>query len=233
MKNLGIFIPFFSLMFFSACSSQPIHGPDKQFAGGLSGAVTGAGAGAVTGFHLGAGTGPGALAGAGIGAVAGGIQGAVEDSLEEELLKTSAGLRKEREVVVAHEILQDHYRRRLELHPTRDIYPAEYFFEADQVKVRPGAHTLISEIAKLNKERFPWSRLVIAVYVKSDDVKSEYAQHLAERRARELGNLFISSGIEARRISTRAVIVPAPVLIDPLDRPDRYNQAVELIPVDR
>ena len=231
MKTLGYVI--LSLIIFNACSTEPVSGPDKQFAGTLSGAISGAGAGAVTGFHLGAGTGPGAFAGAGIGAVAGGIQGAVEDSLEENLLKTSAGLSREREVVVAHEILQDHYRRRMELHPTRDIYPAEYFFEADQIKVRPGAGTLITEIAKLNKDRFPWSRLVIAVYVKSDDKKSEYAQYLAEGRARTLGDLFVSAGIDARRISTRSVIVPAPVLIDPLDRPDRYNQAVELIPIDR
>lgn len=217
----------------ASCSRAPRPGPDKQGAGMLAGAAVGAGAGAVTGFQLSAATGPGAAVGAGVGAVAGGLKGLVQDQVEEDMLKTSAELREQREIAAAQEILQDHYRRRMELHPTRDIYPAELFFDADQVHLKCSAHPLVREIAKLNRARYPWSRLVIATYTKSSDENSMYARHLAERRARELGDQFISAGIEPRRIETRSVIVSAPVLIDPADRPDRYNEAIELIPVDR
>ncbi|MGI6525567.1 MAG: hypothetical protein ACOX2O_09815 [Bdellovibrionota bacterium] len=233
LKNCFYYSACLALFSCTACSSKPQHGPDKQFGGTLAGAASGAGTGAITGFHLGAGSGPGALAGAGLGAVAGGVHGAVRDSVEESLLKTSAELQKEREIAIAHETLQDHYRRRMELHPARDIYPAEYFFDADQIKVRCSAKALIREIAALNKKRYPWSRLIVAMYIKADNENSEYAQHLVEGRARALGDALVRAGLEPRRIETRAVIVPAPILIDPLDAPDRYNQAVELIPVDR
>jgi len=39
--------------------------------------------------------------------------------------------------------------------------------------------------------------------------------------------------VEPRRLETRAVVVDAPVLIDPNDNPTRYNQAIEIIPVDK
>jgi len=234
LKNFRVILGVSCLtLFFTACSSEPVEGPDKQFGGMLSGAASGAGAGAITGFELGAGTGPGAAVGAGIGAVAGGIHGMVQDSLEASLLKTSAGLSYERQVAIVHEILQDHYRRRVELHPTRDIYPADYFFEADEVKVRCGSKMLVEEIAKMNKKRFPWSRFVIAVYIKTQDEKSSYAQHLAEQRVRALGDAFVRAGIEPRRIQTRAVLMEAPILLDPYDSPARYNQAVEIIPIDK
>ncbi len=221
------------LLVLSGCAAEPVRGPDKQFAGTLSGAMTGAGAGAVTGFQLGAGTGPGAAVGAGLGAVAGGIQGLVQDQLEEQSIETAEGLTAARETARAHEILEDHFKRRMELHPTRDIFPAELFFGADNAELLCSAKPLVRELAKLNKERFPWSRLVIAAYVKAADDNSDFARYLAERRARVLGNAFIGAGIEPRRIKTRAVIMNEPILIDPADRSDRYNQAVELIHLDR
>lgn len=216
----------------SACSTEPVPGPDKQYGEGMMGAVSGAGAGAVTGFQLSSATGPGAAVGAGLGAIAGGISGALKDAEEEDLLATAAHLKHEREIAVAHELLQDHYRRRMELHPSRDIFPAEYFFDSDGVTLKCSAKPLVRELVALNKRRFPWSRLVIATYVKANDPKSEYAQHLAERRARELGDQFVKAGIEPRRIETRAVVMSEPLVLDPLDIPDRYSQAVELIPVD-
>lgn len=229
--NYKTLIALSSLMLVSCVG--PVHGPDKQFEGELQGAVTGAGAGAVTGFQVGAGTGPGALVGAGVGAVAGGIQGFGKDQLEEDLLALSANTREEREIAVAHEILQDHYKRRMELHPTRDIYPADLFFLGDEVRLCPSGKLLVKEIAKMNKMRAPWSRLVVAVYTKATDEESEFAQHLVERRSREISDLLVQGGLEPRRIETRGVIMTEPILIDPNDNPARYNQAVELIPLDR
>jgi outer membrane protein OmpA-like peptidoglycan-associated protein len=213
------------------CAPQP--GPDKQGAGLFSGAATGAGAGAVTGFQMGAGTGPGALVGAGVGAAAGAMQGFVKDQLEEDMLSLAAGTQKEREVAVAHEILVDHYRRRMELHPTRDIYPADLFFCGDSVRLRGSAEAVVREIARLNRSRYSWSRLVVAMYVKSKEVDSAFAQRLAQRRARAFGDELVRAGIDPRRIEARGVVVDAPVLLDPADDPDRYSQAVELIPADR
>jgi outer membrane protein OmpA-like peptidoglycan-associated protein len=216
----------------------PRPGPDRQAEGSLEGAVAGAGAGAVTGFQIGSGTGPGALVGAGLGAVAGGIQGAMQDSFDEQLLKLSAQARAERERVYAQEILEDQFKRRLQLHPTRDIYPADLFFRGDETSLRPTARALVRELARLNKDRASWSRLVVASYVKSASPDptsqgSEFAQRLAERRAREIVDELVRSGIEPRRLQTRSILTNAPLVIDPLDRPERFNQAVELIALDR
>ena len=233
------------VVFCAACAG-PTPGPDKQFSGGLQGAVVGAGTGAVTGFQVGAGTGPGAAVGAGIGAVAGGIQGFAKDSVEEQMLAMARATQSERERAVVHEILSDQWRRRTELHPTREIYPADLFFYGDETKLRPASVPLVLEIARLSKTRLPWSRLVIASYVKStpaakkedqgvegDTKEQTYARHLSLRRAEELGNYFVRAGIEPRRVETRAVIVGNPILVDPNDSPGRYNQAIEIIPLDR
>jgi hypothetical protein len=221
-----------ALLMLTACAG-PVHGPDKQFSGELHGAVVGAGAGAVTGFQYGAGSGPGALVGAGLGAVAGGIQGFADDEAEENLLKLAADTQREREVAYAHEILSEHYKRRLELHPTRDIYPADLFFYGDEVKLKQGAEILIQEIARLNKNRLPWSRMAVTVYSRASNENSEYAHYLTERRSQEISNWFARVGLNPRRLESRGVIVTAPVLIDPDDTPERYNQAIELIPLDR
>jgi outer membrane protein OmpA-like peptidoglycan-associated protein len=208
-------------------------GPDKQFAGALEGAALGAGSGAITGFHVAAASGPGAAIGAGFGAVVGGIQGLVADQEEEAMLALAAERRGERSRAQVHETLSEHYQRRLELHPTRDIYPADLFFDGDEVDLKPGAVALIDEMARLNKRRLPWSRLVVAAYAKSSSPDSEFARHLTERRSRAIGDQLIRGGIEPRRIVTRAVVIDEPVLIDPHDKVSRYNQAIEIIPADR
>lgn len=219
-------------MLFQGCA-PPTVGPDKQFLGTIEGAATGAGSGAVTGFQIGSGTGPGALVGAGIGAVAGGVEGLLQDKLEEDLLYLSAETKKEREVAVAHQILSEQIQRRLELHPTREIYPADLFFESDSTKLSPQGIILARELYALNKRRFPWSRLVIASYIESNDEGSPYAKFLARKRARALGDAFVRLGLEARRVIGRPVVMAGPVLLDPHDRPDRYSQAIELINADR
>lgn len=221
------------VLFLVGCYPKPSPGPDKQGGSMWTGAALGAGTGAIAGFHLTSLSGPGALVGAGFGAVAGGIHGFVHDLQDEALLVVSRDLAKQKEIAKAHEILAEHFRRRVELHPTRDIFPADLFFDSDQVSIKKDARVLVEELAWLNKTRYPWSRLVIASYVKSRDAKSDYASFLARRRARELGNYLVRAGIEARRITTRSIIVPDVVLLDPADRADRYAQAIELIPIDR
>lgn len=221
-----------TVVLFQGCA-PPTKGPDKQFLGTLEGAATGAGSGAVTGFQIGSGTGPGALVGAGIGAVAGGVEGLLQDKLEEDLLYLSAETKKEREVAVAHQILSEQIQRRLELHPTREIYPADLFFSSDSTKLSPQGIILARELYALNKRRYPWSRLVIASYIEAKDEGSPYAKFLASKRARALGDAFVRLGLEARRIVGRPVVMAGPVLLDPHDRPDRYSQAIELINADK
>lgn len=215
----------------SACTPAP--GPDKQGGGTLAGAAVGAGAGAVTGFQVAAGSGPGALVGAGLGAIAGGVQGAISDEIETEDVAVARSIAREREQAYAQMVLAQHYERRRDLFPTRDIFPADVFFDGDGVAVRPGAAEVVRQLAQMNRDRLSWSRLVVAAYVKSKDPESTYARHLAEERAKAIANLLVRDGIEARRVMARAVIISEPLVIDPDDDIQRYNQAIELIPLDR
>jgi outer membrane protein OmpA-like peptidoglycan-associated protein len=216
-----------------ACSSQPVAGPDKMFAGEGIGALEGAGAGAVTGAQVSAGAGPGAAVGAGLGAVLGAIHGLAKDQSEEAQLRTAARLKEEKSRALAQEILSEQYKRRMELHPTREIFPADLFFNGDSASMCPSGVNVVRELARMNAMRLPYSRLVVAVYAKSAGPESSYAQHLTERRSREFVNQLVRAGVQPRRLETRAVVMNAPILIDPLDDPTRYNQAIEIIPIDR
>jgi outer membrane protein OmpA-like peptidoglycan-associated protein len=208
-------------------------GPDKHSAGAISGAMIGAGSGAVTGFQLGSLTGPGAIVGAGFGAVSGGMQGIAQDFAEQELHELNEATEQVSQRAYAQEILAEHYQRRMELHPARDIYPADMFFYADGARVKANAVPILRELAILNRDRLPWSRLVVASYIRTRDEDSEYALNLASDRARAIGDFFVRYGIEPRRIEARALFIEAPLVLDPYDDPLRYNQAIEFITIDR
>lgn len=208
-------------------------GPDKQFESSLIGAASGAGSGMVTGFQLGGPLGPGAAIGMGLGAVAGGIEGFARDQIEDDLLDLQAKTRRERERAIAQDIISENYRRRLELHPTKEIYPADVFFTGDEAKLSMQGRMVLKELARLNSFRLPWSRMVVASYVRSNDKENTFAHYLAERRALAIGNYLVHQGFEPRRIVARAVLMDGALLIDPHDAPERYNQAIEIIPLDR
>lgn len=218
--------------FFTGCAG-PTPGPDKQFAGALEGAASSAGAGAVYGIQVGAGNPAGALVGAGIGAVAGSISGFGQDQAEENLLALNEATRRQREKSIAQQIIAENYKRRLEMHPTRDIYPADLFFSSDDVRLSQLGMIIMRELADLNQNRLPWSRFVVAAYVRSNDKDSAFAHYLAEQRAMQIGDFLVRSGFDPRRIVARAVVIDSPVLLDPHDTPERYNQAIEFIPADR
>ncbi len=213
-------------------SPAPYPGPDKQASGTIYGAMLGAGAGAVYGAQVSAGAGPGAVVGAGFGAVYGLAAGLGIDALEEDQLRREQELVDARERSWVQSILAEHYERRLELHPNRDIFPADLFFTGDEVRLRADSRVLVREIAKMQKQRLPWSRLVIASYVTARDQNSDYAEFLNRSRADEIATEFVRAGIEPRRIKTRALTIPEPILIDPHDSPQRYRQAIEIIAVD-
>jgi outer membrane protein OmpA-like peptidoglycan-associated protein len=227
-----ILIITFLIINFIGCTA-PKKGPDRQGEGLLTGAVYGAGMGAVTGAQLASATGPGALVGAGFGAIAGSLTGIAQDNLEDELIKLAEETRQEREAAFAHEVLADHYQRRGELHPTRDIFPADLFFKGDDTKLRPTAMPLVRELVRIHADKLGWSRLAVASYVQSTSPdKSLYGKQLSEKRAITLGNAFVRAGMEPRRIEARGVMTSAPILIDPLDDPNRYSAAIELILLD-
>lgn len=216
----------------SACT-QYSPGPDKTVAGAMQGAASGAISGAVLGAETTGIAGPAAAwTGAGFGAISGAVKGAFQDANEEERRELQAAISRERQTSYVHARLAEQYERRLELHPTRDIYPADWFFSGDEVKLRPSGKALVREIAKMNKDRLPYSRLAIAVYTKSKDENSEYAQFLSKDRAAAITNFLIRNGIEAKRLEARAVILNEPLLLDRFDDPERYNQAVEIIALD-
>lgn len=154
--RLSVFL--FCLLMFASCSPfsvDPIPGPDKQSVGTFTGAAIGAGTGAVYGAQIGAGTGPGAWVGAAMGAVYGMFTGLGMDLLEEDEIRREAEAQRLREVAWVQEMLQEHYARRLELHPTRDIYPADWFFDADSSQLKPSAVILARELGSLTQQRMP------------------------------------------------------------------------------
>lgn len=186
------------------------------------------------GFQMSAATGPGAAIGAGFGAAAGMIHGVVKDQFEETQIETEAKLREATRRTEAQQALAAHYRRRMALHPGRDIYPADLFFSGDSAKMCPQGVGMIQEIARLNEYRLPYSRLIVAAYAKSKgDAETSYVQYMTDKRSREVVNQLIQAGVEPRRLETRSVIIDAPLVIDPKDDPTRYNQAIEIIPIDR
>lgn len=214
--------------------SKYAPGPDKQGAGIGPGLALGAVSGGVIGMHYAGAAGPGAAwAGAGIGAISGAIKGAMQDASEEERKALADAISRERETSFVHARLSEHYDRRMEIHPTRDIYPADWFFSGDKVKLNPAGRAIVREIAKLNRDRMPYSRLGIVVYVKSKDETSEYAQYLSKERAAAISDFLIRNGIEPKRLEPRAQLVSEPLLLDRHDDPERYNQAIEIILLDR
>lgn len=213
-------------------SNDPKPGPDKQSIGTWYGAALGATGGAATGANLGVGTGPGALAGAGFGAIFGMLHGLGVDNLEEEQISRQEEAVRLKELSWAHEVLASQYQRRLELHPSREIYPADLFFADDEVSLRDGADTLLGVLARLTRERKPWAKIVIASYVKGHEEYEDFAVKMARKRADEIATEFVRSGVEPRRIGTKASALRDPILVDPADSPGRYNQAIEIILLD-
>jgi outer membrane protein OmpA-like peptidoglycan-associated protein len=225
--------PLFLLILTSCVSKKP--GPDQQFKGTATGAALGAGRGAVVGAQLSSGSGPGALVGAGFGAVLGGARGLVFDITEAELLKIGQELSEQERVSLAHTLLKEHLERRSRLFPTRDIFPADVFFDADEVKLSRSGQALVEEMALLQKPRLPWSRLVVVSYVKSnaETVQEQlYARHLGGKRSQAIVNGLVRHGVEPRRLVARTVLLPEPVAVDPADSPFRYYQALELFMED-
>lgn len=229
-----LFVLVFSVSAFGCTpfTKKPRPGPDKQSVGTLSGAAMGAGAGAIIGTEVTAATGPGAVIGAGFGGIFGMLSGLGVDLIEEDQLRREDEKRRLYEIAWAQEMLSEHYARRLELHPNRDIFPADWFFEGDSTKLRPGADLLVYAIADMTRRRMPWSRMLVAAYSTSTDPASTYAKYVTEKRAEAIALRFIDSGVEPRRVLTQAVTLPDPVLIDPDDSAGRYRQAIEFIPID-
>lgn len=225
----------FVLLICNGClpfSNNPKPGPDKQSVGMWYGAATGAGAGAATGVEYAGGTFPGAAIGAGLGAIFGMASGLGIDALEEDELRREAEANYLRDVLWAQDVMAEHYRRRLELHPNRDIFPADLFFEDDHVEVKRSAQVLLKGIADLADKQRPWSRILVASYVKAQDPDSVYAKYLASRRAESIAREMVRAGIEPRRIFTAPTPVKEAVLLDPSDYRDRYDQAIEIILLD-
>ena len=169
-------------------STEPKPGPDKQAVGTMAGAAVGAGSGAAIGANIGRSTGPGAWVGAGFGALFGMLSGLGIDLLEEDQLRRFDETERAKEQLWAQEMLAEHYARRLELHPNRDIFPADWFFDADSSQLKPEAVILSRELGELTRQRMPWSRIVVAVYVTSQDPESAYAQYVTKQRAQEIVN---------------------------------------------
>jgi outer membrane protein OmpA-like peptidoglycan-associated protein len=213
-------------------SSEPIPGPDKQASGTMLGTALGATSGAVIGKQF-AEMAEGAWIGAAFGAVHGLLSGLGIDLLEEEELRLLEETDELRKKAWAEYMLSQHYARRLELHPNRDIFPADWFFVGDSAKLTAPAEVLVREIGVLTGKRAPSSRIVVSAYVTSKDKESVYAKYLSEKRAEAIANGMVRAGVEPRRLLAQGAILSEPVLVDPRDRPNRYLQAIEITAIDQ
>ena len=236
---MKLFIKFISiqliLFFIVGClpiSNNPISGPDKQDAGMFLGAALGAGSGAITGAQLSAAAGPGALVGAGLGAAFGLFSGLGVDLLEEEELKALDEITYLSGRAWAQETLAEYYKRRSTLHPNREIFPANFFFGGDSVVLDVHSDLLLSEYARLSKNRKPWSRILIASYITTSDPDSMYSNYLAGKRAENIANSLVRCGIEPRRVVTKVVPVVEPVIELPNDPASSFSQAIEFVFLD-
>lgn len=234
-KNIHISL-IISLLAFASCTpffEHPVPGPDKSALGLATGAALGTGAGAAAAHHLTHAAGPeGALIGLGFGSIYGLVSGFSHDLIEENQLYRLDQQQVLRDMIWAQDLLSQHYQRRIELHPSRDIFPADWFFDGDSSDLKPQAEVLVNQIASLTQQRMPWSRIVIASYSTSVDPESTYSKYINRRRAAKIARGFVVSGVEPRRIFTKSITMPDPVLVDPHDDPARYKQAIEIIPLD-
>lgn len=223
------------ILLFSSCApftSDPVPGPDKQAVGTYGGAALGAVAGGAIEKQIYGSITDGSFIGAALGGIYGLFSGLGVDLLEEDQLRRSVELQRAKEMIWAQRALSEHYARRLELHPTRDIFPADWFFQGDQSELCAEGKILAQEIGRLSQQRTPWSRLVITAYVTSSHEDSNYAQFLTKRRAEEIATQFVKVGVEPRRVLTETMILSQPILVDPEDHPDRYRQAIEIVVID-
>lgn len=233
--RISFLIPLLLILSQSGCTFftlDPVPGPDKQAVGTYGGAVVGAVSGGVIEKQITGSITEGAWMGAAFGAIYGLFSGLGVDLLEEDQIRRFQELQRARELAWVQEVLAEHYARRLELHPNRDIFPADWFFESDHSDLRPESMVLAREIALLAQKRAPWSRLIVVAYVSTPNPDSTYAQYLSKKRAEEIAVQFVQAGVEPRRVMTEALLLAQPVLVDPDDHPDRYRQAIEIIAID-
>lgn len=229
---LPLITAFLACCSFFGCSSgrPPDPGPDQQARGILSGAAVGAGSGAVFGAQVTAGAGPGAVVGAGLGAVFGAIQGAAGDLLEDEEIAQLREVERLKIQLWVQEVLAEQYERRLRVHPGRDIYPAELFFDGDSKTLSCRNKLLTREIGRRLSGSMPWSRILVSSYMTSSEPNSSFAKRISDDRAQEIALQLVKSGIEPRRILTRGVVLSQPLVEDGVRPP--YRQAIEFLPVD-
>ena len=229
-------IAFLCLLLLAGCapfSGEPIPGPDKQSSGTIVGAGMGAGAGAIIAKQVDVSVGYGAWVGAAFGAVHGMMSGLGIDLLEEEELHLREKTDELQKRAWAEYMLSQHYARRLELHPNRDIFPADWFFVGDSANLTPSAEVLAHEIGLMTETRAGSSRIVVSAYATSKDKNSVYAKFLTTRRAEAIATALVRAGVEPRRLLAQGTILSEPVLVDPHDNPSRYLQAIEITAIDQ
>ncbi len=228
------FLFLLTFVFLHSCSSstKPVSGPDKQGLGLITGGLLGAGSGMITGAQLSAPSGPGVVIGAAFGAVWGSLHGLGMDLLEEEELRLLYEVDRLQEDIWVQNVLISHYERKTEIHPERDIFPADEFFVGDNVNISAGGKLIARAIAKRYMLQSSSSRVLITSYQTSHGKDSFYSSYLGKRRAQAIAREFVIAGLEPRRFVLKSVHLRSPLVYDPYDSPNRYDQAVEFSLLD-
>ena len=223
------------LLLCSSCSNferKLVPGPDKAGAGLVEGAALGGASGVILSNALGSAAFPALAIGAGLGATFGMISGTGADIVEEESIAQRLEFAALKAETSAQSKLAEHYHTRIRLHPSRDIFPADQFFDSDTSKLSAEGKDLSILIGKVIGSERPWSRILVATYVTSKGEDNQFALQVTKKRAEAIGQAFLEAGVDPRRVVAKGFPLDKPILRDNSDKYGRYNQAVEFILLD-
>lgn len=157
------------------------------------GAMVGTGLGAAAGAGLGQAIGgdtEATLLGAGIGAVVGGLAGG---SIGRYMDNQERALRQE---FAASEAVNVQRNANL----LAVTFKSDMLYDVDSAALKPGAYPEIQRVAEVLNQ-YPQTRITVAGHTDSTG-SEEYNQQLSERRAQNVKDALIQSGVQASRITT-------------------------------
>ncbi len=198
-----------------------------------SNTVSLAGGGALAGAKLGVGALPGAGVGLASAALISAIQSFVINRTDDSLLRLENSLKTAKYSSTGQQLLLSYWEIRNKYFPSRDIFPAEFFFEVDSTNLSSLGKGLLQEIYLLNKDRFPWSRFGIISYVTTTDDRNNFSKDLAVKQVRVIGSYLISLGLNPRRVSASASLTDRPLVQTNDPNIDKmFFNAIEFVPLD-
>lgn len=198
----------------AACSTNPYTGKQqlsKTAAGGLIGAVVGAGAGAIIGETTSAKSRTAILIGAGVGALAGGGIGVYMDNQETKLRQRlqASGVSVSRR---GQEIILN--------------MPGNVTFDTGKSGIKPNFYEVLNSVSLVLAE---YNRTIVDVDGHTDNVGSDRSNiELSRQRARSVAEYLASRQVDPRRLSMRGFGEAQPIASNGTSSGRTQNRRVEI-----